>query len=135
MSNLVVRGMGHGTAPLLVSGGLGAAPVAAAASGGAFWAEPDRRLEKQVREWRHDQELIKQQITDHIRAAEHAKPQEERKRPTFTLTAARDLARRRQDTATLVAELDSITAALKQAEQRLTSIRQEEDDIEVILLQ
>lgn len=133
MTNLVTRGIGLGNKALLASMGLGLAPLPVAA-GGAFYAEPDRRLEKRVRELVVEEHLIEQQITDHIRAKEHAKPAEVRKEPRFTLEAARNLARERHDTELLLTELTQIKAEIKRTTARLTAIRQEEDDMEVLLL-
>lgn len=134
MTNFVTRGVGLGNKALLASAGLGLAPLLVTPTGGAFYAEPDRKLEKRVRELVLEEHLIEEQITDHIRAKEHAKPKEDREEPRFTLQAARDLAKDRHDTELLLTELIQIKAEIKRTTARLTAIGQEEDDMEVLLL-
>ena len=134
--NLPSRGLGllPGNGTLLPSFGIGLGPLPVTPTGGAFYAEPDRRLQKRIRELVVAEQLIEQQITDHIRAKEHAKPKEDRKAPRFTPEAARVLASERHDTALLVAELEDITSQIARTEARLRDILQEEDDVEVLLL-
>lgn len=102
-------------------------------TGGAFYAEPDRKLEKRIRELRKETQIIETQVEDHLRAKEHAKPKERRKEPKFTMEAARNLAKERQDTALLVGELEKLNAVIESTAAELKSVRQEEDDAEALL--
>lgn len=111
--SLAVRG-------LLATGGI----VAPSVTGGAFYAEPDRKLEKLIRELELEVLLVKEQITDHIKAVEPKK--------RFSVKVAESL--NRHDTDLLLDELEDLQAQIRKAKVQLRAVMQEEDDMEVLLL-
>lgn len=91
---------------------------------GAFYAEPDRKLEKLIRELELDVLLVKEQITDHIKAVEPTK--------RFSVKVAESL--NRHDTDLLLDELASLQVQITATKVQLRNVLQEEDDMEVLLL-